>query len=346
MRSKKELKINLENINNKRYSTLKISDEEMILEYEINMIKNNRSLPFLELDIVQINSNKKVLYQLDNKIALSSIIEDYKYNIEEIISILESIYKCTKNMKEFMLDNRKIVLDYKNIYVDNNLVPYMIYLPFREDKLSSIKDSFNELIRDIVKDLKEKEYDLTNNDKNMLNKMTSNRLEFDDIGQLFSEYSDKKNEERLLDKSSKKKEDKDINYEDSHNNVIRKEVYNQEIKEDIKDINNRKYKSIIEEDYSNFEDFDHEEDIEDYLDSELEYEEYKDIHKYDKKMDSRQKDKKIIIIQLIILMMLGSLGLIISYDDKKIFIGISVAMLIVIIIFTYLIISNNKSKGE
>jgi hypothetical protein len=346
MRSKKELKINLENINNKRYSTLKISDEEMILEYEINMIKNNRSLPFLELDIVQINSNKKVLYQLDNKIALSSIIEDYKYNIEEIISILESIYKCTKNMKEFMLDNRKIVLDYKNIYVDNNLVPYMIYLPFREDKLSSIKDSFNELIRDIVKDLKEKEYDLTNNDKKMLNKMTSNRLEFDDIGQLFSEYSDKKNEERLLDKASKKKEDKDINYEDSHNNVIRKEVYNQEIKEDIKDINNRKYKSIIEEDYSNFEDFDHEEDIEDYLDSELEYEEYKDIHKYDKKMDSRQKDKKIIIIQLIILMMLGSLGLIISYDDKKIFIGISVAMLIVIIIFTYLIISNNKSKGE
>lgn len=346
MRSKKELKINLENINNKRYSTLKISDEEMILEYEINMIKNNRSLPFLELDIVQINSNKKVLYQLDNKIALSSIIEDYKYNIEEIISILESIYKCTKNMKEFMLDNRKIVLDYKNIYVDNNLVPYMIYLPFREDKLSSIKESFNELIRDIVKDLKEKEYDLTNNDKKMLNKMTSNRLEFDDIGQLFSEYSDKKNEERLLDKSSKKKEDKDINYEDSHNNVIRKEVYNQEIKEDIKDINNRKYKSIIEEDYSNFEDFDHEEDIEDYLDSELEYEEYKDIHKYDKKMDSRQKDKKIIIIQLIILMMLGSLGLIISYDDKKIFIGISVAMLIVIIIFTYLIISNNKSKGE
>ncbi|WP_291647970.1 DUF6382 domain-containing protein [Clostridium sp.] len=344
MKSKQNLNFNIENINNKRYCTLSVNEDEVLLEYEINMIKNNPSLPFLEIDIVQVNSDKKVLYKLCNKISLSEIIQDDRYDIEKVIEILENIYKCANNMKEFMLDNRKMVLDYKNIYVNSDLVPYMIYLPFKNEELNDIKENLIDLFENIIKVLKGNKNNLTNNDKKMLSKMTKNRIKLDEFGQLFTEYKMKKDEERLLDKPSKIKEEEDIISERAYHISNQDSNYRQQIKEETKDVEKRRFKSIIEEDYSEFQDVDNEEDIEDYLESQLEYEEYKDIHQYDKKMDSRQKDKKIIIIQLIVLMMIGSLGLIISYDDKKLFIGIAVGMLVVIIIFTALIISNNKSK--
>lgn len=345
MKNKQNLNFNIENINNKRYCTLSVNEDDVLLEYEINMIKNNPSLPFLEIDIVQVNSDKKVLYKLGNKISLSEIIQDDRYDIEKVIEILENIYKCANNMKEFMLDNRKMVLDYKNIYVNSDLVPYMIYLPFKNEELNDIKENLINLFENIIKVLKGNKNNLTNNDKKMLSKMTRNRIELDEVEQLFTEYKARKDEERLLDKPSKIKEYEDILSERSYDISNQGSNYShKQIKEETKNVENRRFKSVIEEDYSEFQDVDNEEDIEDYLESQLEYEEYKDIHQYDKKMDSRQKDKKIIIIQLIVLMMIGSLGLIISYDDKKLFGGIAVGMLVVIIIFTALIISNNKSK--
>ncbi|MDI9215858.1 DUF6382 domain-containing protein [Clostridium tertium] len=192
MKTKQNLNFNIENINNKRYCTLSVNQDDVLLEYEINMIKNNPSLPFLEIDIVQVNSDKKVLYKLDNKISLSEIIQDDRYDIEKVIEVLENIYKCANNMKEFMLDNRKMVLDYKKIYVNSDLVPYMIYLPFKDEALNDIKENLSELFENIIKVLKNNKNNLTNNDKKMLSKMTKNRIELDEFGQLFTEYKTKK----------------------------------------------------------------------------------------------------------------------------------------------------------
>lgn len=339
MISKKNLDLKLESINNKRYCTLNINEEEEVLEYEINMIKNNQSLPFLDIDIIQVNSTKKILYQLDSKVSLLEIIEDKKYDVEKLISIVESVYNCAISVKEFMLDNRKMILDHEHIFIDSNLVPYMIYMPFKEENLYDIKENFNNFLNDIVKEIKNNKYDLTNNDKKVLSRITSNRIGLDEIAKLLADYKKKKDEERLLDKPSKSKED--IDYKDIQEEKI---IKDNPVKEKIKEAPKEKYNSIIEEDYSKFSDFDKEEDLDDYLESQVEYEEYKDIHMYDKKIDSRQKDKKIIIIQLIVLMLLGSLGLIISYEDKKVFTIIAIGMGIVIVIFTALIISSNKGK--
>ncbi|MBB6716655.1 DUF6382 domain-containing protein [Clostridium gasigenes] len=328
----------IENLNNKKYCVLKLDEVDKILKFEINMIKNNISLPFLEIEIVQVDETKKMLYELGSKISFLEVIAEKKYNVEKIFETLQHIYTCLINLKEYMLENRKVILDYEYIFLDENLVPYMLYVPLELKETSSIEKEFNELCTDILKEIKKHKYTLTSSDNKMLNRMSGNRIEFDEIKQLFIEYKKKKEEEKLLSKSVKLKEVK-INDEVE---LIKDKSSKSEIKKEL----HQKHTSVIEEDYSIFDGLEDDEDLDEYLQSEVENEEYKDIYLYDKKIDSGRKNKNIVTMQLIVLMLLGSIGLIISYEDKKIFTLISITMAVVIVIFTIVMISSNKKNKE
>ncbi|MDR2939636.1 MAG: FHA domain-containing protein [Clostridiales bacterium] len=120
-----------------------------IVNYQVQMLSNNKMQNFLQVRKVQINNAAQLYYDITNKATLSQIIKNEKVSKALMFKLLNSILSAMAEAEEYQLEDQGIVLDKKYIYMESaKSKPMFVFLPFYRGSLG-IK-----IIGDFVLDLK------------------------------------------------------------------------------------------------------------------------------------------------------------------------------------------------
>ncbi|MBE6049518.1 MAG: hypothetical protein E7214_02370 [Clostridium sp.] len=304
---------------NKNYFSINISEDTEVLEFEVNMIKNNITLGFLEVEERQIDNNRQLLFSNDLKMNLSSYISNEDYGIEELYEIIETILSSIETIDEFMLDNKKIVLDSDYIFIDkDNLAIYLMYIPIKLEFQVDIENQFKNLCKVLLKEVKEYKYELLPSERKVFNSLLSKSSSLKNIRDSFEKYKENY-------KSEGSEPLDNLSLEDG------------ELEE------SKKYESVIEESYNKFQSFDDDELEVD--DEDIQFKEFEDIMEYEKLKDNN-KVKRLLLFQIIIVIIIAIIALVLYRKSIKMFLFVVSIIIAMLILLIYVLSDNNKAEEE
>lgn len=127
---------------------LVLSSEETAYEegYEIEMILKNEPSRLLPLHVLRVNGNVELYYDVSSRQTLEDLASREKLNYHTILELFEAIDQLLGQMKDYMLDTDKIVLDLKHIYRKEESF-YFCYCPWEEQP---VLQSFQEMLEEIL----------------------------------------------------------------------------------------------------------------------------------------------------------------------------------------------------
>lgn len=346
MISKQKLSFREEVVSNKKCVSIELEEFNDVVDFEINMIQNNPSLPFLDVKVFRLDNVTKLVYDLGRKETLEHFINSCEFGKDTFFNILESIMKTINSSNEFMLDNNKIILNLKYIFIDkNSFLIYMIFVPVDMRYECSIEDEFTNICKKILDKFKNIKKELSRNEKKIVGVINSRNFTFEKLEQAFYLYNKENVSELNYRKDIENTGDYDEILKEIDNKLRSHENYENQQNDDM---NSHIEKSIIEENYKDIDGLDFSDfDIDDYEnneenDEELGYREYRDVQQLDKVTNN--KSNKLFILQLIVVMLIGSIVLLFSVDDKQFFIMVMSIMIFVLILLVVLIVISFRKK--
>lgn len=343
MTKKSELIISDEIILGKKTVCIKADEGIELIDYEKEMIVNNPSLSFLNIEVKELDNKKSLNYSCGSMWSLNDYLKDEKLTISERIKISEVIFKKFSFMKEYILDNRKLLFRSDKIYLDKkSLSVYMIYVPLNLEFDRKIEDELRELFDDIFSDAGRHKSELSIIERKLITGLISRNNTLERIERLFIEYEKLNSYENLEERlyGSKKKQ------EDVKEDILEEESPKEESAlEKEKKIKKITYASVIDEKYDVFEGFS-ESDLENEEDDDyIQYKEYKELQEYDKALNETRKIRSLLKIQVFIFIVLAGIAVVLGSDNKTGVIIISVLAIIFVTIFN-IVIAKNLNQGE
>ena len=138
-----DLKIDKYNIDNKSYLSV-ISKDTTIVDYQMEIINNNRELPILNINVKSINNINKFSCDITGYITLQDYLIQRDINKNDLIGIIHNIVNTIINTENYLLKKYNLVIDVENTYV-NILTKEikMLYIPIKE----RVNENDYELIR-------------------------------------------------------------------------------------------------------------------------------------------------------------------------------------------------------
>ncbi|SMC29013.1 hypothetical protein SAMN02745134_03760 [Clostridium acidisoli DSM 12555] len=346
MISKQKLSFREEVVSNKKCVSIDLEEFNDVVDFEINMIQNNPSLPFLDVKVFRLDNVTKLVYDVGRKETLEHFINSREFGKDIFFNIIESIMKTINSSNEFMLDNNKIILNLKYIFIDkNSFLIYMIFVPVDMRYEYSIEDEFANICKKILDKFKNIKKELSRNEKKIVGIINSRNFTFEKLEQAFYLYNKENVSELNYRKDIENTGDYDEILKEIDNKLRSHENYENQQNDDK---NSHIEKSIIEENYKDIDGLDFSDfDIDDYEnneenDEELGYREYRDVQQLDK--ITNNKSNKLFILQLIVVMLIGSIVLLFSVDDKQFFIMVMSIMIFVLILLVVLIVLSFRKK--
>ena len=126
--------INYENDSTSNYLVLSPKKERKLIEYQIQMLLNNRIYGLLDLHINTVGNQVNCFYDITSKCTLTGIMSRKKYNRCEFLVTMLMITKSIIGIKDYLLNDSNILLDENNIYVDPETMNlFFVYLPFQNN---------------------------------------------------------------------------------------------------------------------------------------------------------------------------------------------------------------------
>lgn len=157
-RLKDIFKIMYENNSTSNYLVLKADSNVSLLDYQKNMLLNNRVSGLLEFNINYMGKDMNCFYNVTSKCTLAGFLARKKYTRNEFLITLLNVVNNMCNLKNFLLYDSCLLLDEKFIYVEpENAEIYFVYVPFPGAN-NDIKGFFQKLAAELVK-FKEEESD-------------------------------------------------------------------------------------------------------------------------------------------------------------------------------------------
>lgn len=123
----------------KQYAILAVQKDE---EYGLKMLQNNKLAGMLEVQIKNIDNKKWCYYNITKKSSLEQLLNRKQVSIDNVKVILMQIFQTIETARDFLLDEKNLILDTKMIYLspDNPSTTEICYYP------SYQKDSLEQLI--------------------------------------------------------------------------------------------------------------------------------------------------------------------------------------------------------
>lgn len=140
-----------ENNSSKNYIVLRSTDKSKLVDYQVQMLINNRIKGLLEFNINFIREDINCFYNITSKCSLASFTARKRFTRDEFLTMLFSIVNNIYYLKNYLLYDSNILLDERYIYVEpESLSIHFVYLPFSKCK-NDYKAFFTKLIVDLVK---------------------------------------------------------------------------------------------------------------------------------------------------------------------------------------------------
>lgn len=317
-------KFNDEFNNGKKTIVANMAEGKSIVGFEFNMIKNNPTLGFLDVDILQINNLKKIVFQVDTK---EKVVDSFKKNEMskfEFLDLINNIFRIINTSKDFMLDTRKILLDIDYLYIEkSNNMPYLIFVPVDAIFVEDVKKQYFKLCSSIYKKYVKQREKVNEKIDSAIQKILKGSVEFSELEELFMEAKSS----FLKKKSGEEKdsEENDTKIEEKEIEEPQKVVEEEPVKKIKKEEEILPYEDIVDEEETN------NNIVEDtksdvaagLIDENLENE----FSNQKVENTASEKTNRMLMIQLIVVMLIGSLVVLLSLSDK----GFSMLMMIVVI---------------
>ncbi|MGL5649510.1 MAG: FHA domain-containing protein [Clostridium sp.] len=119
---------------NNDFLAIELEKISVVNREELEFINTNNELGFIYIEINQFNNKAKLIYNIEDKITLSELLEN-EINIGQAISIIKDLI-LIKDISNSTINIRKILLDIDKIYVDSSTESTRIkfvYLPINKD---------------------------------------------------------------------------------------------------------------------------------------------------------------------------------------------------------------------
>lgn len=166
------------------YLVVKMTREEQIQDYQVEMIANNRNLGILPMDIRWKDSIASIYYNITSKLSLSQFLQRKKLKRNEFIHILRGMVKGVMNSGSYLLSDKAFLLEEDYIFINpNSLEVSYVYIPVKLER--DTRKEFKELVvRLIVNSTVAEEGEKDNFLQRVLNNIkaeTFNMPEFDKL---------------------------------------------------------------------------------------------------------------------------------------------------------------------
>ncbi len=116
------------------YMIIKVEDEETIINYQTEMITNNKIPKLLKVDIRRKNNEACFYYNITSKIPLSQFLNRKKVTKEELVAMLLQVTETMLASTNFLLHNKCFILQEKYIYINPATKEInLLYLPLSFD---------------------------------------------------------------------------------------------------------------------------------------------------------------------------------------------------------------------
>lgn len=134
---------------NKTYLSVRLGKDDKFDEFDYNMLCHNEITGLAPILCVEISGASYIIkYDITGKITLENILSD-RVSKNIMITLLRNLAEHFQEIQEYMLEKRKLLLDYNNIFVDSNkLQVTFIYVPLESESGEEIdlNDFFKKLI--------------------------------------------------------------------------------------------------------------------------------------------------------------------------------------------------------
>lgn len=140
-----------ENNSTSNYLVLRTGIDKAIINYQVQMLLNNKINGLLDFNINHIGEGVNCFYNVTSKCTLTGFMSRKHFSRDEFLITILNIINNIYQLKNYLLYDNNILLDENFIYVEPESIDiYFVYLPFLECK-NDIKSFFIKLIFKLVK---------------------------------------------------------------------------------------------------------------------------------------------------------------------------------------------------
>ena len=120
-------------------------------DYQIHMMMENHIEGLLPCSVRRINGTSRYFYDITSRQSMDSICERDHLREKEIRTLLKGLYKTLAEVRRYLLDPDKVMLDPRMIYLDVETgEPLFCYLPARKEE---IPEAFHRLTEYLLQKL-------------------------------------------------------------------------------------------------------------------------------------------------------------------------------------------------
>lgn len=138
----KQLKISYVNDVNTTYKVIEMGQEHELIDYQVDMIRNNQVDGLLKIDSRFVNNDLHLYYDVTSKQSLEDYMKRIQWGKKETLDFIEQLIQIILKAESYLLDSSSILIDSSNIYLDPQTRRLaLVYLPVK------MEQSINDLIK-------------------------------------------------------------------------------------------------------------------------------------------------------------------------------------------------------
>ena len=124
------------------YMVPDLTDDIREDDYRIHMLMENHIRGLLPCSLKKINCRSHFFYDITSRQSMEHIYDSRFLNAEDIRTMLRGLHRTLKEVKKYLLDVDRIVLQPDMIYMDiESREPFFCYLPgYQNDLLQSFRE--------------------------------------------------------------------------------------------------------------------------------------------------------------------------------------------------------------
>lgn len=128
--------------------------EDELLNYQLGMLANNRINGLLKSDVIRINGEIHLQYDITSLVPIKKLFERKKLSRKDFIYLIEQIFELLGMMEQYLLDSGGIVFDSTYIFINpQSLELGHVYLPTK-DRPQDLDLLKNFLLEAIINDIR------------------------------------------------------------------------------------------------------------------------------------------------------------------------------------------------
>lgn len=131
------------------YLTVNLENEEQIMAYQVEMIKNNPHPTYLPLQVLKDDGQIRLSYKITSCITLTEYLNEKRLKRVDFINIIERCFQVVLESKAFFLYPSNFILDSDYIFLDSTNGISLVYVPLHI-KASSLEKNLDYFLNSLL----------------------------------------------------------------------------------------------------------------------------------------------------------------------------------------------------